>query len=625
LCEGKTPKQIEKLKILDPACGSGSFLIGAYQELLDYHRDWYVANGNPNPAKVLAGLTTSPNRRRLNKSVYQGKGGQWFLTIDEKKRILLNNIYGVDIDSQAAEVTKLSLLLKVLENETQESLRLFHERALPDLGNNIKCGNSLIGPDFYQNQQLSLFGDEQQRKINAFDWQKEFAEILSGKNPGFDVVIGNPPWGALLTEPELDYLRQKNQEIIVRMIDSFMYFVYQGSKKLNSQGFLGMILPDVILYQTDNQKLREFILKHFKIQSILNMGDVFYKVTRPASILVSQVGQSPKNIIKSANLADFTKIDKTIEISKQKNFVNLQQVSIQNIPGLLFVTSNLAYYSIWDKVESVPHQKLKDLVDEDGIQRGVSPDLKEAFLVDSKTAKKWKLESEKLRKVLTGGKQVKRYFIEQLDLLLIYTNREDDFEKLPNICAYIKQFKNQITCKEVKARKHSLYSLHRAREEKIFLKKQKLLGVITEDEIVLGLDEKQTFVTDGLYAFGLREFINVKYLMAILNSNLFVFIYRLLSLESGRVLAQVKPIILDQLPIRTIDFSRPDEKKHHDKMVSLVDEMLELNKKISKIKNPDEKTRIQRQIDSVDSQIDKLVYELYDLTPEEIEIVNGKD
>ena len=99
---------------------------------------------------------------------------------------------GVDIDSQAAEVTKLSLLLKVLENETQESLRLFHERALPDLGNNIKCGNSLIGPDFYQNQQLGLFGDEQQRKINAFDWQKEFAPIF--KQGGFDAVIGNPPY-----------------------------------------------------------------------------------------------------------------------------------------------------------------------------------------------------------------------------------------------------------------------------------------------------------------------------------------------------------------------------------------------------------------------------------------------
>ena len=158
LCENKTPKEIAKLKILDPACGSGSFLLGAYTYLLDFHRDWYVDN---DPAK-------------FTRQIYQGKGGQWLLTIAEKKKILLNNIYGVDIDSQAVEVTKLSLLLKVLEGENLETLKLIHERALPDLGNNIKCGNSLIAPDFYDNQTES-FTDEQRMKINAFDWQKEFA------------------------------------------------------------------------------------------------------------------------------------------------------------------------------------------------------------------------------------------------------------------------------------------------------------------------------------------------------------------------------------------------------------------------------------------------------------------
>jgi len=140
LCENKTPKDISKLKILDPACGSGSFPLGAYTYLLNYIRDWYVEN--------------SPEKH--TKEIYQGKGGQWFLTIAEKKKIILNNIFGVDIDSQAVEVTKLSLLLKVLEGENRDTvenqMKLFHERALPDLGNNIKCGNSLIGPDFFDNK-----------------------------------------------------------------------------------------------------------------------------------------------------------------------------------------------------------------------------------------------------------------------------------------------------------------------------------------------------------------------------------------------------------------------------------------------------------------------------------------
>lgn len=102
LLEGKTPKTAAELRILDPACGSGSFLIGAYQYLLDWHREWYVEH--------------SPDKHR--KELYQGPSGDWHLTSGEKKRILLNNIYGVDIDAQAVETTKLSLLLKVLEDES---------------------------------------------------------------------------------------------------------------------------------------------------------------------------------------------------------------------------------------------------------------------------------------------------------------------------------------------------------------------------------------------------------------------------------------------------------------------------------------------------------------------------
>src|SRR5439155_17264036 len=176
-----TPKQAAKLRILDPACGSGSFLLGAYQFLLDWHRDWYVADG---PAKH-------------TKELYQAHGGLWRLTTAEKKRILLNNIYGVDIDPQAVEVTKLSLLLKVLEGESQDTLerqrRLFHERALPDLSSNIKCGNSLIGPDFYEGRQLTMFDAEERYRINVFDWEAEFAEIVEAG--GYHAVIGNPPWG----------------------------------------------------------------------------------------------------------------------------------------------------------------------------------------------------------------------------------------------------------------------------------------------------------------------------------------------------------------------------------------------------------------------------------------------
>ncbi len=170
LIEGKTPKQIEKIKICDPACGSGSFLIGAYQYLLNRHLQYYTEN--PPKKKKESPLTPDGN-----------------LTTAEKKKILLNNIFGVDIDPQAVEVSKLNLLLKAMEGETKASIsrqmQMFHERVLPNLGNNIKCGNSLIAPDFYDNQ-LYLFPD-QIKKINAFDWEDGFPEVF--QNGGFDAVI----------------------------------------------------------------------------------------------------------------------------------------------------------------------------------------------------------------------------------------------------------------------------------------------------------------------------------------------------------------------------------------------------------------------------------------------------
>jgi len=178
LVEDKTPKKVAALRILDPACGSGSFLIGAYQFLLDWHVEWYIKDG---AEKYVAGKKSA---------LFKSQAGDWKLTTAERKRILLNNIYGVDIDSQAVEVTKLSLLLKVLEGENEQTvssqLKLFHERALPDLGDNIKCGNSLIGSDFYQNKQTRLFPDEEKYRINVFDWDAEhgFKEIM--KKGGFD-------------------------------------------------------------------------------------------------------------------------------------------------------------------------------------------------------------------------------------------------------------------------------------------------------------------------------------------------------------------------------------------------------------------------------------------------------
>jgi len=117
----------------------------------------------------------------------------------------------------------------VLEGETQDQLALLHERALPDLGNNIKCGNSLIAPDFYDRAQLSLLDEDRTAKINAFSWQSQFPEIF--RRHGFDVVIGNPPYVLLQDEfrddKQLEYFRATYRAAAYK-IDTYHLFIERG-------------------------------------------------------------------------------------------------------------------------------------------------------------------------------------------------------------------------------------------------------------------------------------------------------------------------------------------------------------------------------------------------------------
>ncbi|HSH67977.1 MAG TPA: N-6 DNA methylase [Bacteroidia bacterium] len=453
--------------------------------------------------------------------------------------------------------------------------------------------------------------------MKPFSWEKGFPDVF--KQGGFNIVIGNPPWGAEIDSNSLKYLKIKNSEIIVRMIDSFMYFIHKSYSILKTDGEFGMIVPDVLLYQIDNTKLREFILKNTKINSTINLGDVFEKVVRPACILIfTKVKATSKNQILLLDISKIKREEKNKYLIEESSREIIMQNEIYNLPNCVFVTANPKHYIILDKIIKHSTKKLSEFIDEDGIQRGVSPDLKEAFLITTKQAKESKLEKSHLRNALTGGKQVKRYYINYPDLKLIYTKREDDFSTLPNICKFISQFKSKITCKEVKENKHSLYSLHRSREEKIFLKSEKLIGVITEDEIKVAIDSKKTYATDGLYLFGIKG-IDIKYLMALLNSKLFVFVYRLISMESGRVLAQVKPTILNELPIKYI--SHQDTK--HKEIIKNVENIIKLNDELKESKVPTNTEQIKQRLEYSEEKINQLVYELYNLTEKEIKIIEG--
>jgi hypothetical protein len=293
LLEGSTPAKAAKLRILDPACGSGSFLIGAYQYLLDWHRKYYEDHdpaswAKKRPARVFEGAARPEQGRRA---------GEWRLTTAERKRILLGNIYGVDIDPQAVEVTKLSLLLKVLEGQSRDALdaqlRWTHERALPDLGSNVKCGNSLIGPDFYEGKQMPLLDDEERYRINVFDWRKEFADIM--RAGGFDAVIGNPPYifGEYHDAKAKQYFRS-TFAVAQDQYDTYWLFIEKGLQLTRDHGHFSLIVPDALLARDVAAKVRNQLLLH-GLERIYHCGVVFESAVSAVVFNVNK-GEPPGEI-----------------------------------------------------------------------------------------------------------------------------------------------------------------------------------------------------------------------------------------------------------------------------------------------------------------------------------------
>jgi len=621
-----TPRQVSNIKILDPACGSGSFLIGAYQHLLDWHLKYYTENEPEKHAKGKNPKIFETNSRHSERSE-ESQLPHYGLTITEKKRILINNIFGVDIDSQAVEVTKLSLLLKVLEGESSETIdnqyRLFHERALPDLADNIKCGNSLIGPDFYDNFDPSCHSRESgnldglRDKINAFDWHAEFSEIFSVKNPGFDVVIGNPPWGATYTNPEKLYLKQRFHVAHVRTPESFNYFVCQMRKCARENGIVGCIIPSSFLKQHEFWKTRKYIVDTSSILRVCNLGDsVFHKVTAPSCILVFFTSR---------------------EVSHVPQFIDLRRSKRETLPDDLLndrgarhakhmgKNSESYLFQIHEDIDLMTKcykwPTLKDVAEE--VATGISSGLDKAFVYDPSLAKELKLEPQLLRKLVLG-REVDRYTLKPTSQKqIIYLTPDDNINEYPNTKAILLPFRIRLMRRREAANgKIPWYSLNWPRRRKLFDKK-KLLIRQTSERIRSVLDENQWYALKSIIIIQIpnESSLTYEYLMALLNSNLMHFLYDDLVGEQSRVFPEVKPVQLFKLPIRLIDFNHPEDKAMHDKIVKIVEQMLDLHKKVEASKTPDEKTRLQRQIDTTDSQINKLVYELYGLTDEEIKTI----
>ncbi len=284
--KGKSFAEIKKVRILDPACGSGSFL------------------------RVVLDVLIEESQRVLKRN----------LTYDEKKELLLGCIYGVDLDQRAVEIAKFNLSLKLAERGQN----------LPILRDNIRCGNSLID-------------DKEIAGYRAFDWNEEFKEIMD--RGGFDVVVGNPPYVNNRNLPEKDKLFfEKHYQTAYQQYDIYVLFYEKGLQLLKEKGHLGFIAPNKFAITKYGAPLRMLFLKYklVKVMDVSNVGVFVDASTYPYVVIVQKSApQNNKLFIERPDFYDFNKRER-IEIKQNElkgnepflfNLNNNEQLILNKVVG----------------------------------------------------------------------------------------------------------------------------------------------------------------------------------------------------------------------------------------------------------------------------------------------------
>ncbi|OGM08589.1 hypothetical protein A2Z67_06420 [Candidatus Woesebacteria bacterium RBG_13_36_22] len=565
LIEGKTPNEISKIKIVDPACGSGSFSIGAFQYLLDYHKDYYSDKGKPSKGKKDNPLTPDGH-----------------LTTAEKKRILLNNIYGVDLDLNAVEVTKLSLLIKCLEGETDASIKqqfkLWNERVLPTLENNIKSGNSLVGIDYYSND--IDFGFEKQ--IKPFKWESAFTQIFD--NGGFDIIIGNPPYGATFSREEINYFQTK---FILQdyQLDSYLLFIEKSLSLLKFNGLLGFIVPNTWLLNLTSNKIRLYLFSNTELLKIIHFQNpVFEQAVVDTEIMIFR-----RSIPKKSHKIKIEVFNRKNELEErsvdQKNWIDLNGSPIN-------ILDDKKNFSIKTKVATLP--KLDSVCK---ITQGTKP-----FQVGKGIPKQ------------TKETLAEKPFVSEIKI-------DDSFRPLLRgslMNRYQINWDNNYWIKFGDWLAEPRYSAEYDATEKIIIRQ-------TSDHLNATLDTQQFIVRDNLYTIGNKKpGINLRYILGLLNSQFLNWYYQnILNSEKGEALAQVKRGHIAILPIKEIDKLNKKEVELQNEIIKLVDQLLKLNSEIKTEKLESNLNILKSKIEFCESKINEIVFILYGLTKDEIKIVNS--
>ena len=582
--ESKTPAAAAKLKIVDPACGSGSFLLGAYQYLLNWYLQYYKPAFETQTAIAQNNKDFNEKQRtdaikERNKLPLTPDGN---LTTALKKQILLNNIYGVDIDTQAVEVTKLSLLLKCMEGETSSSINAemrFGERVLPTLENNIKSGNSLIDKDFYDGQ--IDFEPILEKKIKPFSWQQGFKEVF--KQGGFDAVIGNPPYRMMQpkdTEVSIfDYFKN-NHNVAEFKIDLFHLFFQKGVRIAKEEGLIGYITPSTLLNNVYVEVLRKWLLDNCSLNIIaLSKNKIFADADVYTSVYIlekdTDIKRTNKHLVK-------TNIElENLQSKKELAYSLVKQERFRKMDGqvwnILIKEKNI---SILDKIR----ENTQPLNEVSKINRGLITGDRGKYFATSKV-------NEKYTPIFAGG-DVFRYYSNEISEYVL-------FEKP----------KTAGGCwdKEVHFSEH-----------KILIRQIGFSPTAT-------LINHPIAVTGNIFTIMAKSIELEKFLLGIINSKMNEYFWKINFSDFKNSFPQVTIFSLNLIPIKKINNKNKSEKTLQDEIVKLVETMLQLQQQKKTRTLPEQVQQLEQRIAYTDEKINEKVYALYGLSAAEIAVIENKN
>ena len=439
---------------------------------------------------------------------------------------------------------------------------------------------------------------------NAFEWRFEFPEVLNndGDFVGFDVVIGNPPYGAELDESEKEYLKYLFESFHTRWTDTFNYFIAKSLNLVRGKSYSSLIIPNNFLFQNEYEKSRRNIFDHAILNQVINLGgNVFEDAEVPTCIILFR-----KQIINDYTFEylDLRTEEKTGKLFHDTCFVPYRKQEVLESTSATFGVNKLVY--------SIQKRNLGkiNLIDSFALEvaNGIQPTGDKIFRISAIKAAELQLESELLKRVLVGS-NFNRYLIHYDGHQVIYTTKSVDINKYPNCLNYLERFKIQLLSKR-ETMKGILpwWCLHWPRYNELF-EEDKIILRQTSDCLIATFDTEGYYTMNNVVILKIKEDnpVSYKFLLALLNSKLLNFIYRQITQEENRVFAEVKPINIRKLPIILPD-------KEIEKRVNVLVSIILLTKK----SDPAADTN------ALEAEIDRLVYELYGLTEEEIRIVEER-